>query len=51
VERKSEETNLIKLFKNTQEGERYVGKPGKKWLNDAENDSKKMGVKRLEKNS
>ena len=35
--------------KNWEKGS--VGKPRNRWLDDAENDVKKMGVKRLEKNS
>jgi hypothetical protein len=47
----SEQGTVKKVFKNTLEGKGSVGKPRKRWLNDTENDLKKMGVKRLEKNS
>ena len=33
-----------KVFKNSPEGKRSVGKPRKRWLEDVENDLKKMGV-------
>ena len=45
VERMSEESNVNKVFKNTTEGRRSVGKPRKRWLDDAENDLKKMPVR------
>jgi hypothetical protein len=47
----SEEGTVKNVFKNTPEGKGCVGKPRKRWLDDAENDLKKIGVKRLEKNS
>ena len=40
-----------KVFKNILKGKGSVGKPRKKWLDDNENDQKKMGVKRLKKNT
>jgi hypothetical protein len=36
---------LKKVFKNTPEGKRSVGKPRMRWLHDVENSRKKMGVK------
>jgi hypothetical protein len=33
-----------KLFKNTPDGKRSVGKPRKRWLDDVENYLKKIGV-------
>jgi hypothetical protein len=50
VERMPEEKAMKKLFKNIR-GRRYLGKPRKKWLDDVENDLKRMGVKKLERNS
>ena len=47
----SEEATVKKAFYNIAEGRRSVGNPRKRWLEDAENDLKKMGVKRVEKNS
>jgi hypothetical protein len=41
----SEEGNVKKVFKNTTEGRRSVGKPRKRWLDDAENDLKKVPVR------
>jgi len=32
------------VFKYIPEGKRLVGKPGKRWLGDVENDLKKVGV-------
>jgi hypothetical protein len=43
VERMSEE-RPVKVFKNTPEGKRSVEKPRKRWLDDVENDLKKLGV-------
>ena len=40
---------MKKILKNTAEGERSVGKPRNRWLDEVENDLMKMGVKRLEK--
>jgi hypothetical protein len=45
VEGMPEEIILKKVFKNTQEGERSVRKPRKRWLDDAEIDLKKIGVR------
>jgi hypothetical protein len=36
-----EERTMKKLFKNTTEGKRSVGKPRKKWLDYSENDLKR----------
>jgi hypothetical protein len=36
------------VFKNTPEGKRSVGKPKKKWLDDAENGLKEISVKEAE---
>lgn len=40
-----EERTAKKVFKNATERERSVGKPSKRWFDDAENNLKKMGVK------
>jgi hypothetical protein len=45
------EDRIVKVFENTPEGKGYAGKAGKRYLHDVENCLKKMGVKRLEKNS
>jgi hypothetical protein len=34
-----------KVFKNIPKGKGSIGKPRKKWLDDIENDHKKMGVR------
>jgi hypothetical protein len=34
-----------KLFENIPEGEKPVGKPRKRWLDDVENDPKKKGIR------
>jgi len=39
-----EERAVKKLFKNIREGIRSLGKPRKRWLDDVENDLKKLGV-------
>ena len=44
------EITMEKVCKNTPGGKRSVGRPTKRWLDDIENDLKKMGD-RLEKNS
>ena len=36
---------MKEVFKNTPEGKSTVGKPRKIWLDDIENDLKKMGVR------
>jgi hypothetical protein len=41
----SEERIMKKVFKNTPQGKRFVGKPSKSCLDDAENDLKKNGVR------
>jgi hypothetical protein len=51
VETVPEERNVNRVFKDIQKGERNDGKPRKRWLDDVENDPKKVGVWRLEKNS
>jgi hypothetical protein len=35
----------VKVFKNTQEGKRSVGRPRKRYLGDVENDLKEMSVR------
>ena len=40
---------MIKVFKNFPEGGRSVGKPRKRWMDDVENDLKKMGIRGLRK--
>ena len=35
----------MKVFKNTQEVKRSVGRPGKRYLGDVENDLKEMSVR------
>lgn len=40
----SEEISVKKVFKNTQESKMCVAKPRRIWLDDVENDSKKIGV-------
>jgi hypothetical protein len=44
VERMSEEITVKKVFKDTLEGKRSVGKSRKRWLGDMERDLKKTGV-------
>jgi hypothetical protein len=39
----------MKVLKYVPEGKMSFGKPRKRWLDDVENDLKKMDVKRLEK--
>jgi hypothetical protein len=39
----SEEMAVKMVFKNTQEGRRSFGESRKRWLDDVENDLKKMG--------
>jgi hypothetical protein len=45
VERKFEEKTVKNMFKNNPERKYSVEKPRKRWLDDAENDLKKMGVR------
>jgi hypothetical protein len=45
MERMPEERKLKKVFKNTLEGKRSVGNRRKRWLDDVENDLKKIGVR------
>jgi hypothetical protein len=40
-----EERTTKKVFKDTPEGKRSVGNPKKRWLDNVENDLKKMGVR------
>jgi RNA-splicing ligase RtcB len=40
-----EERTVKKVFKNIPEGKGSVGKPRKRWLDDVENDLKKMDVR------
>ena len=40
-----EERNVKKVFNNTHEGRRSVGKPRKRWLDDVENELKEMRVR------
>jgi len=49
VERMLEERTVKKMFKNTPEGKRSVGKRRKRWLDDVENDLKKMVRQGLKK--
>jgi len=39
-----EERAVKKLFKNIREGKRFLGKLRKRWLDDVENDLKKVSV-------
>ena len=45
----SEDITVKKVFQNTTEGQRSVGKSRKRWSGDAGNDLKKMGVRAGEK--
>jgi hypothetical protein len=45
----SEESTVKKVFKTTPEGETSVGKPRKRWLDDVENNLKKIGVRNWRK--
>ena len=45
VERIRSERTVKKVFKDIPEGKRSFGKPRKKWLDDVENDLKKMSVR------
>jgi hypothetical protein len=45
-----EERTVKKVFKNTPKRKRFAGKPRKRWLYNAENDMKKMGVRGSKKN-
>jgi hypothetical protein len=51
VERISKERTVNNGIKNKPKGRRSVETTRKRWLDDVENDPKKMGVKRPEKNS
>ena len=42
---KNDRRTVKKVFKNILEGKRSVGKPRKIWLDNVENDLKKMGVR------
>jgi hypothetical protein len=44
VERMPEERTVKKVFKNIPERNRSLRKPRKRWVDDVENDLKKMGV-------
>jgi hypothetical protein len=46
----AEERTMKKVFKNTKERKRSVGKPRKRGLDNVENNLKKMDGERLEKN-
>jgi hypothetical protein len=46
-----EEITLNKVFRNTPEGRRAVGKARWKWLDDVENDPKKMCGRGWRKNN
>jgi hypothetical protein len=48
---KNARRSVKKVFKNIPEGKRSIGRPRKRWLDNNENGLKKIGVKRLEKNS
>ena len=45
VERMPEERTVKKVFENISERETSVGKPRKRWLDDAENDLKKEVIR------
>jgi hypothetical protein len=44
VERIPSQRTMKKVFKDIPKGKRSFGKPRKRWLDDVENDMKKMGV-------
>jgi hypothetical protein len=44
VERLSEERVVKRLYQNTPEGSRNVGRPRLRWLDDVREDLKRMGV-------
>jgi len=44
VERMSEERVVKKLYQNTAEGSRSVGRPRLRWMDDAREDLRRMGV-------
>jgi hypothetical protein len=45
VQRTPKERILKKVFNNIPEGKMFVGKPRKRWMDEDENDLKKMAVK------
>ena len=49
LERVAEEITVRKVLKNIPVGKRCFGKPRNRWLYEAENDLKKMGVRGLRK--
>jgi len=44
VERMSEERVVKRLYQNTAEGSRGVGRPGLRWMDDVREDQRRMGV-------
>jgi hypothetical protein len=49
VKRTPEKGTVKKMFKNIPEGKRSVGEPRNGWLDDVNNDLKKISVKGLQK--
>ena len=45
VERMSEERVVKRLYENTPEGSRNVGRPRLRWMDDVSEDLRRMGVK------
>ena len=44
VERMSEEREVKRLYRNTPEGSRSVGRPRLRWMDDVREDLRRMGV-------